>query len=98
MYRIGASCALATASRHSLLLLVLAAAAGCRARPKPEANGAPPGESQSASGAARLRTGLAPLLVADSAGIRSYLETVDTVRGATFDVIWNPNSVRLTRE
>src|SRR5207237_10675061 len=24
--------------------------------------------------------------------------TVDTVRGATFDVTWNPNSVRLTRD
>ena len=83
----------------SLLILALtASAAGCRAKPKPEASGAPAAGSPSASSAVRLRTGVAPMLVADSAGIRQYLETVDTVRGATFDVTWNPNSVRLTRE
>jgi hypothetical protein len=37
------------------------------------------------------------VLVADSAGLRHYLETVDTVAGATFDVTWSPNSVRLDR-
>ncbi|HTC24867.1 MAG TPA: hypothetical protein VK688_10910, partial [Gemmatimonadales bacterium] len=44
-----------------------------------------------------MSSGVAPVLVADSAGLRHYLETVDTVRGATFDVTWNPNTVRLTR-
>lgn len=38
--------------------------------------------------------GIAPVLVADSAGIRHYLETVDTVKGPTFDVTWSPNAVR----
>jgi hypothetical protein len=45
-----------------------------------------------------LKTGIAPVLVADSAGIQRYLQTVDTVRGATFDVTWSPNTVRLTRD
>ena len=72
--------------RRLLVLALTATAAGCRSTPKPQAS------------AARLRTGIAPMLVADSAGIRRYLETVDTVRGATFDVTWNPNSVRLTRD
>jgi hypothetical protein len=87
------------ATIHNLLALALtAASAGCRPKPKPQASGAPAESSAPTGGAARLRTGVAPLLVADSAGIRSYLETVDTVRGATFDVTWNPNSVRLTRD
>jgi len=92
--------------RSTLVLVLTTAAIGCRPTPKSEASGAPTGPaggagaggSQPASGAARLRTGVAPMLVADSAGIRQYLETVDTVRGATFDVTWNPNSVRLTRD
>jgi hypothetical protein len=88
------------------LAVALVASSGCRAKPKPDAASAPGSGAPGASGAsatptvgsARLRTGITPLLVADSAGIRSYLETVDTVRGAVFDVTWNPNSVRLTRD
>ena len=90
------------------LALALIAASACRAKPKPDASSAPaagaptvgaPGASGASTvGSAHIRTGVAPLLVADSAGIRSYLETVDTVRGATFDVTWSPNSVRLTRD
>lgn len=41
--------------------------------------------------------GRAPMLHGDSAGIRQYLETVDTMVGATFDVTWNANTVRLDR-
>ena len=37
------------------------------------------------------------MFVADSGGIRHYLETVDTARGATFNVTWGPNTVRLDR-
>ena len=37
------------------------------------------------------------MLHGDSAGIRHYLETVDTIVGATFDVTWNANTVRLDR-
>jgi hypothetical protein len=81
----------------------LLAASACRAKPKSVAGtapaaGAPAAGGSATVGSARLRTDVAPLLVADSAGIRTYLETVDTVRGATFDVTWNPNSVRLTRD
>ncbi len=86
---------LSTASHrlHRTLVIVglAAAAAGCRARPKSEEAGAP-------AGTAGLRTGIAPVLVADSAGIRHYLQTVDTVRGATFDVTWSPNTVLLSRD
>jgi hypothetical protein len=91
-------------TRHLVVVALAVTAAGCHGKPKPESSRAPAdagqgaGAAQPASGAARLRTGVTPLLVADSAGIRSYLETVDTVRGATFDVTWNPNSVRLTRD
>jgi hypothetical protein len=91
-------------ARTLSLALALIAASGCRAKPKaeagsvPAASGAPTAGSTPPAGAARLRTGVTALLVADSAGIRSYLETVDTVRGATFNVTWAPNSVRLTRE
>ena len=66
---------------------------GRRARQAEPASG-----PQAGTGTARLRTGVAPMLVASSAGIRQYLETVDTVRGATFNVTWNPNSVRLSRD
>mgnify|MGYP001442232589 FL=1 len=41
--------------------------------------------------------GAAPMLRGDSAGIRHYLETVDTMVGATFDVTWSANAVRLDR-
>ena len=99
VHRVARRPALAITSIRNLLVLALtAASAGCRAKPKPEA-GSPPAESSVPTvGSARLRTGVTPLLVPDSAGIRTYLETVDTVRGATFDVTWNPNSVRLTRD
>ena len=88
---------------RSLLIAGLAGAAvGCRAKPKAEEAGAPAGPPAGAAGqgqgTAQLRTGIAPMLVADSAGIRHYLESVDTVKGATFDVTWSPNAVRLTRD
>ena len=37
------------------------------------------------------------MLHGDSAGIGEYLATVDTMVGATFDVTWNANTVRLDR-
>lgn len=84
---------------RSILIAGLAAAAvGCRAKPKGEAAAAPGGAVGPGPGAAQLHSGITPMLVADSAGIRHYLETVDTVRGATFDVTWSPNVVRLTRD
>jgi hypothetical protein len=98
-HRVARRPALTIATIQTLLALaVTAASAGCRAKPKAEAGSAPVESSAPAVGSARLRTGITPLLVPDSAGIRSYLETVDTVRGATFDVTWNPSAVRLTRE
>jgi hypothetical protein len=51
----------------------------------------------SGTGAAPATPGRAPMLHGDSAGIRHYLETVDTMVGATFDVTWNANTVRLDR-
>jgi hypothetical protein len=88
---------------RTLVIAGLAAAAvGCRTKPKIGDAGPPagaPGRSQAqGQSTARLRTGVSPMLVADSAGIRTYLETVDTVRGATFDVTWSPNVVRLSRD
>lgn len=84
---------------RSILIAGLAAAVvGCRAKPNAEAGRAPGGAVGQGPGAAQLRSGIAPILVADSAGIRQYLETVDTVRGATFDVTWSPNVVRLSRD
>jgi hypothetical protein len=86
--------------RTVLITGVAAAAVGCRAKPKTEEAGAPAAATRQGQGAGsvRLRTGVAPVLVADSSGVRQYLETVDTVRGATFDVTWSPNAVRLSRE
>lgn len=81
--------------RGVLLVTLVALAGGCRSKPKsegPAAAGAGPGT------AGRLAAGIAPVLVADSAGLRRYLETVDTVQGATFDVTWSPNAVRLSRD
>ncbi len=88
---------------RGLLIAGLAGAAvGCRAKPKAQEAGAPAGPPAGAAGqgqgTAQLRSGIAPMLVADSAGIRHYLESVDTVKGATFDVTWSPNAVRLTRD
>ena len=89
---------------HRILLIagLAGAAVGCRTKPKAEEAGAPVGPPAGAAGqgqgTAQLRTGIAPMLVADSAGIRHYLESVDTVKGATFDVTWSPNAVRLTRD
>ena len=75
---------------------LLLAAPSCRERAKePSGGGGTPPPSAGATG--RVVPGIAPMLVADSAGIRHYLETVDTVRGATFDVTWGPNTVRLDR-
>ena len=68
----------------------------CRQRAK-EGPGAGAPATPTAGAAGRLLPGVAPLLVADSAGIRHYLETVDTARGATFDVTWSDNTVRLDR-
>ena len=47
--------------------------------------------------AAAATPGRAPMLHGDSVGIRQYIETVDTMVGATFDVKWNANTVRLDR-
>jgi hypothetical protein len=80
--------------RAVILATLVPVMLGCRAKSKDTAGG---GEAPPAS-IPRIRAGLAPVLVADSAGLRHYLETVDTVRGATFDVTWSPNSVRLTRD
>ena len=88
--------------RSLLIAGLAAAAAGCRAKSKGEEAGAPAGPPAGApgqgQGTAQVLTGIAPMLVADSAGIRHYLESVDTVKGATFDVTWSPNAVRLTRD
>ncbi len=82
--------------RSGLFVLLVPLMLGCRAKSKTDAGG---GEAAPApASVARMRAGIAPVLVADSAGLRHYLETVDTVRGATFDVTWSPNSVRLTRD
>jgi len=100
--RFGHSIAPIVFTRAALIATLAATAAACRTKAKDEAACPPAGPSapgqQPAAATARLRTGVSPVLVADSAGIRQYLETVDTVRGATFDVTWNPNSVRLTRD
>jgi hypothetical protein len=68
----------------------------CRERAKDGTGGDSSG-APAAVTTGRVVPGVAPLLVADSAGIRHYLETVDTARGATFDVTWSPNTVRLDR-
>ena len=57
-----------------------------------------PSPAPSATTTGRVTPGFAPMLVADSAGLKHYLESVDTVRGATFNVTWGPNTVRLSRE
>jgi hypothetical protein len=86
-------------ARRIIALAALAAVLGCHGKSKSEAPDAPGGnQGQTGQSGVRLRTGVAPMLVADSAGIQQYLRTVDTVRGATFNVTWNPNTVRLTRD
>lgn len=90
------STALQQMQRRLAVAALVVALAACHGKPKA-------GEPEGAGGAGpavttRLASGVAPVLVADSAGIRRYLETVDTVRGATFDVTWSPNTVRLTRD
>ncbi len=77
---------------HRLALLgasLLMAVTGCR-------RGAG-SESAAGTAASGSRLGIAQVLVPDSAGLRRYLETVDTVRGATAELRWSPNTVRLDR-
>jgi len=73
---------------------LILAGAGCRKTPNSPNTSGPAGPAV----AAGATMGLAPVFRADSAGIHRYLETVDTVRGATVAVTWSPNTVRLSRE
>ncbi len=74
-------------TRLFIIAAVGLTAIGCKGKPGASSGGS----------TARISPGVAPLLVADSAGVRHYLETVDTVKGATFNVKWSPNTVRLDR-
>jgi hypothetical protein len=84
------------AARGLLCAALVVLAPSCRERAK-EGSGGGATAAPSTGATGRIVPGVARLLVADSAGIRHYLETVDTARGATFDVRWSPNTVRLDR-
>lgn len=81
---------MATRSCAALVFCVALGIAACSKGDRPVA-------ATSGTGAAPATPGRAPMLHGDSAGIRHYLETVDTIVGATFDVTWNANTVRLDR-
>ncbi len=76
------------------------AAAGCHKHHKtpPTDAATAAGPNAAPSSAPHGATGVASMIVGDSSGIRSYLETVDTVSGATFKVEWNPRTVRMDRQ
>jgi hypothetical protein len=83
---------------HLVLLstgLILAVAACRRQSPEDRAAGMPAGSAVVAARSSGMR--IVQVLVPDSAGLRHFLETVDTVRGATVDVHWSSNTVRLDR-
>ena len=85
-------------ARALLMAGVFLAAASCRDRPKSEdGTGKPGAPAASSTVSGRVKPGIAPILIADSAGLRQYLATVDTATGATFQVTWGPNTVRLDR-
>ena len=87
-----------TATRALLCTAFLLATTSCREKSKEPSGGAGPPPAPSATTTGRVKPGIAPMLVADSAGLKHYLESVDTVRGATFNVTWGPNTVRLSRD
>jgi hypothetical protein len=74
----------------------LLAASSCGKKEKEPSAGSSNSPGQSTI-PGRGTPGIVPILVPDSAGLRHYLETVDTAPGATFNVTWGPNTVRLDR-
>ena len=91
--------------RGGLAFAALAALTACKSKPKPApeaaapaaANGpAPAAESSVLPGSVSARPHL--IRANDIESIKHFLQTVDTVKGATFDVTWAPGTVTLDRE
>jgi hypothetical protein len=77
---------------YALLAAILVCAASCKGKGAPT-----PAPSASAGPAVTLAPGRPRTVSGTAAGIHEYLSTVDTVSGATFDVTWRPEVVRIDR-
>jgi hypothetical protein len=81
--------------RTASLCVLLAASISCR-RKHDEQTGA--GATATPAAVSNTATAGAPQVVGGTAAaLHAYLTTVDTVRGATFEVSWRPETVRLDR-
>jgi hypothetical protein len=82
--------------RAALLLAVVVAAPACK-KHEPGSEAAP--SASTSAGAPPAAAPGEPVVVSGTAaGLHAYLTTVDTVKGATFDVSWKPETVRIDRD
>lgn len=77
--------------------MAMASAASCKGKDAAPSSSTAASTSGGGSPSASTAPGLPPIVAGTAAGLHEYLTTVDTVRGATFDVTWRPEVVRLDR-